>query len=113
MAVYVSPLAGPAAAVIAGRSPQMDHAAERGLRAVRAVAESHRLTGNYISNLSVVTAPSVRPSKVGTVSDRLIVADDPGAAAIEYGHMIRYTNARRVRFIPGQHIMGRGLLMVT
>ena len=109
---YVSPLAGPMAAVIAGPSKQMDHAAQRGLTAVRNVAAAHRLTGNYLSKLSVVTAPSEKPSKVGTVQDRLIVADDEAAVSIEYGHMIRYKNARRVRYVPGQHIMGRAIRMV-
>jgi hypothetical protein len=106
---YVSPLAGPMAAVIAGRSTEMDIAANRGASMIRQVAAAHRLTGAYIDSVGTATVPSVQPSKVGTVDDRLIYVDDPGAVSIEHGHLVRYKNARRVRYVPGQHIVGRAL----
>lgn len=109
---YVDPLAGPMAAVIAGRTQEMDLVAARGARAVRQVAAAHRLTGNYIDKVFTATVPSQRPSKVGSVDDRLIVADDEAAVSIEYGHLVRFKNARRVRYVPGQRIMGRAIRMV-
>lgn len=106
---YVSPLAGPMAAVIAGRSTEMDVVANRGARMVRHVAAAHRLTGNYIDKVGTATVPSQQPSKVGPVDDRLIYADDEGSVAIEYGHLVRFKTSRRVQYVPGQHIMGRAL----
>lgn len=99
------------AARIAGKSPEMDVVAGRTHRAVRAVAAANRLTGNYINNLSVHTVPGL----VGNgrlVDDRLVVADDEGAASIEFGHMVRFTESRRVKWVPGQYPMTRGMAMV-
>lgn len=106
---YVDPRAGSMAAQIAGRSTEMDVVANRGVRAVQSVAAGHRLTGTYISKVYAVTVPSVLPSKVGPIDDRLIVADDEAAVSIEYGHIIRYKTARRVRYVPGQHIMSKAI----
>lgn len=110
--VYVIPNAGPIAAQIAGRSVEMDVVAGRTLRAVRTVAAGHRLTGDYMNSLSVQTVKSRLPSRVGYVDDRLVVTTDPAALSIEYGHFVRFKNARRVRWVPGQHIMGRAIGMV-
>lgn len=106
---YVDPRAGSMAAQIAGRSKEMDLVANRGVRTVRTVAAGHRLTGTYISKVFATTAPSVVSSKVGPIDDRLIVADDDAAVSIEYGHLVRFKNARRVRYVPGQHIMAKSL----
>ncbi|MFJ4173408.1 DUF5403 family protein [Microbacterium sp. NPDC089696] len=110
---YVDPRAGSMAAQIAGESAEMDRVAVRGVRAVRSVAAAHRLTGNYIDKVFATEAPSVLPSKVGPIKDRLIVADDEAAVSIEHGHMVRFKNARRVRFVPGQHIMGKALQVMS
>lgn len=109
---YVIPNAGPIAAQIAGGRSEMDATANRVLASVRAVASQHVNTGAYISKLSVIKAPSRLPSRVGYVDDRLIVSDDPASMSIEYGHMTRFKNARRVRWVPGLHIMERGLAAV-
>lgn len=106
---YVDPRAGSMAAQIAGRSTEMDMVANRGVRAVQAVAAGHRLTGEYISKVFATTVPSVVPSKVGPIDDRLIVADDKASVSIEFGHIVRFKNARRVRYVPGQHIMAKAL----
>lgn len=112
MAAFVNKDAGTHAAIIAGHSRQMDDAANRGLRTVRSVAGAHRHTGAYIDKLSVITAPGISGNG-RRVSDRLIVSDDPGSPAIEYGHMVRHKHARRVSWVPGQHIMGRALKMMS
>lgn len=110
--VFISKNAGPEAARIAGGSVQMDAAAGKVRRAVIAAAAGHRDSGAYIRSLSIQTVPSVEPSRVGFVDDRIVVSTDPGALAIEYGHMQRFKGARRVRWVPGHAPMRRGLMMV-
>lgn len=110
--VFINKNAGPAAAVIAGRMSEMDRAAGALLRAVRTRAMAHVNTGAYIKNLRIEKVPSRLPSRVGYVEDRLVVAEDPAILSIEYGHMTRYKNARRVSWVPGQHIMTGALGMV-
>lgn len=98
--------------IIAGKTSEMDRAARRVLDAVRAAASRHTDTGNYQRELKIVTVPG----RLGTgraVDDRLVVADDPGAAAIEYGHLIRVKGARRVKWVPGLHIMRNGMAAAT
>jgi hypothetical protein len=94
--------------IIAGKTHAMDEGAHRVLNSVRAAAARHTDTGAYQSHLGIVTVPG----RLGTgrlVDDRLVVADDPGAAAIEYGHLIRVKGARRVKWVPGLHIMRDGM----
>lgn len=90
----------------------MDRAADATLRNARILAAAHVKSGNYIENLSTMTVPSREPSRVGYVKDRLIVSDDPASPSIEWGHLVRFKNARRVRWIPGQHILTRAMAMV-
>lgn len=92
---------------MAGDSPAMDAAARGVLRAVKTIAAQHVDTGHYIGKLGIVTVPGLRGTG-RTVKDRLVVADDEGAAAIEFGRIYRFANSRRVRWEPGKHIMARG-----
>ena len=104
--------AGIIAAQIAGESSAMDGAALAVKMAARSVAMRHRNTGAYINNLVVVSVPG--ESGTGrTVRDRLVVANDPGAAAIEWGHLIRHKGSRRVTWVPGQRIMTTAKGMVS
>lgn len=96
------------AAIIAGGSSAMDQAANRLKGAVVRAASAHRDTGAFIRNLAVVAVPGQQ----GTgreVTDRLVVANDPGSASIEWGHLVRVAGARRVRWVPGQHPMRTGM----
>jgi ATP-dependent phosphoenolpyruvate carboxykinase len=102
--VQISSRAQLIAAQIAGNSAEMDAVANRGLGIAKSVAASSRLTGAYISKLGVVTVRGERGSG-RTVNDRLIVADDEGAASIEWGRIYRYKGSRRVRWEPGKKIM--------
>lgn len=105
---YVNPRTSLHVAIIVGKTGDMDRAANRVLQSVRRVAAQHVDTGNYIRNLRVDTVPG--QSGTGRlVSDRLVSANDPGAMSIEYGHMYRVPGARRVRWVPGLHIMRKGL----
>lgn len=108
---YVNRDARLVAAIIVGKSDVLDRGAGRVLRSVRSVAAQHHLTGNYQSKLSVLNVPG----RIGVgklVRDRLIVADDEAAVPIEFGHIVRVSKTR-VKFIPGLHIMQRGLEGVT
>lgn len=111
MGVFIIKNAGPIAAKLAGTRTEMDDAANQVLRNARMIAATHRRTGKYMSGLKVLTVPSRLPSRVGFVKDRLVVADHPAVLSIEYGHMVRHKNARRVSWVPGQHIMGRAMAM--
>lgn len=99
------------AAIIAGKSAEMDVVAGRAQRAVRTVAAAHRNTGAFINGIVVATVPGER----GTgrrVDDRVVSSTDPGTLSIEYGHIVRHKNARRVTYVPGQHIMSKAMGMV-
>lgn len=98
-------------AQIAGASGEFGSQAGRVLSAAKRVAAESAVTGAYLRALSMKTVPGESGSGV-TVRDRLIVADDPGAGPIEWGHLIRYKNSRRVRWVPGKHIMTRALASV-
>ncbi|GAA2577326.1 DUF5403 family protein [Microbacterium binotii] len=106
--VSVYPNAEITVAIIAGNTHQMDEGANRVLLAVKAAAAKNRDTGGFIRNLSVVKAPGER-GRGRRVTDRLIVADDPGSAAIEFGYIRRVAGGRRVQYVPGQHPMRRGM----
>ena len=104
---FVSREARLVAAILVGTSDALDRAAGRVLRSVKVVAAQHRLTGNYSSKLDILNVPGL----IGTgklVRDRLIVADDEASVPIESGHLVRIS-ARRVKYVPGLHIMRRGL----
>ena len=108
---YVNERVRVTAAVIAGRSAEMDVAAGRVKRAVIAQASQHRLTGAYIKGLVVASVPG--ESGTGRqVTDRVVSSTDPATLSIEYGHMQRFKNSRRVKWVPGQHIMQNAMQAV-
>lgn len=98
------------AARMAGNDPQMDQFAAQLLAKVTARAIRHRLTGEYISKLSVKNVPG----KKG-VRDRLVIAGDKAAISIEYGHSVRYNrnsttrNSFNFKWVPGQFILSGAL----
>lgn len=96
---------------IAGQSPAMDHAANRIQLAVRSVASQYVDTGAYIDAFQVVTVPGLAGNG-RLVNDRLVANDDPAALPQEYGYLRRFKGSRRVQYIPGRHIMARGLATV-
>lgn len=99
--VVINPRAHAIAASIVGDDSVMDLVADQILRIAMMKAARHRETGNYMRNLKVITAPD-RNGK-----DRLVVADDPAAVPIEFGHILITRRGRRVkgRWVPGLHIM--------
>ena len=91
---------------MAGESSTMDDVAQTLLKITKARAERHRLTGNYIEHLSVISTPG----KKG-VRDRMVLASDIAAESIEWGHAVRIKGERDgntpdFRWVPGQHILG-------
>ena len=119
--VSVFAIAGSAAAQIAGEDHMMDAVADRALRAAKRFAAQHVDSGEYISLLGTERTPSLRPSRVGMISDRLVYSDHPASTSIEYGHwkdhesqFIYRTGSRRVstgvlRRVPGQFILTRSM----
>jgi hypothetical protein len=105
---YVNREARLVAAIMVGKSNALDIAARRVQTSVKAVAAQHRDTGNYASKVHILNVPGLYG--VGKlVRDRLIVADDEGATPIEFGFIVRFEKSRRVKYVPGLHIMRRGL----
>ncbi len=86
------------AAQIAGRSSEMDAAAERVASAAREIAASHRVTGEFVDSI----ATSETRGKRG-VTDRIASVDHEAAASIEFGHRTRGGRG----YVEGLHIMGR------
>ncbi|KJL39910.1 DUF5403 family protein [Microbacterium trichothecenolyticum] len=107
-------------AQMCGEDAVMGQAAGRVLRSVRTVAAQHVDTGNYMRKLGTVKVPGEKGTG-RSVMDRLVVADDPAAASIEWGHfttrITRAEGSRRVTtgpltWVPGKHIMAKGLARV-
>lgn len=99
------------AAIIAGNRGEMDGAAHRVKSVVLAEAAKHRLTGAYSAGIRVERVPG----ELGTgrqVADRVVSSTDPGTLSIEYGHLQRFANSRRVKWVPGQHIMQNAMAAV-
>jgi hypothetical protein len=71
-------------------------------------AAEHEDTGAYRRSLSVekTTGPKGVP-------DYLVSTDDPGALAIEYGHMTPASKNSPGTFVPGKHILGRAAGQVS
>ncbi len=73
------------AAIMAGRSSEMDRVANRVKMSVLRIAAESRLTGAFMDSVSVQKVPG--EAGVGVrVRDRIIVTTDPAALSIEYGH---------------------------
>ena len=88
---------------MAGKDPEMDRVANRLYRIAFTLASGHRLTGNYMSKLSVKEVPG----KKG-VRDRMVIAGDIAAMSIEYGHSVRINaegNGANFKWVPGQYIL--------
>lgn len=83
-----------------GNDSVMDEVAHKVLAIVEARALAHRLTGEYISQLSVANVPG----KKG-VRDRMIFAGDKAAYSIEWGHTVTRRDGTSY-WLPGQHILG-------
>lgn len=111
--VWIHPRTRVWTAQMTGESDALDDAANTVLRSVKRVAAESRDTGDYISHLGIKTVPGEFGTG-RTVKDRLVVADDPGAAAIEWGHLVPLGEGMEgpQRFVPGKNIMGRGLAAV-
>lgn len=92
---------------MAGNHREMDDVADRLRRIAWTLASGHRLTGEYMSKLSVKNVPG----KKG-VRDRMVIAGDKAAMSIEYGHAVRFNrgkdaprNSYNFKWVPGQYIL--------
>lgn len=83
-------------------SPVMDAAAKKVQAALKARATTHRDTGQFARSIKV--APHMYTSDAGiVVKDRYVYSDDPGAVAIEYGHIAK-SKKKGAYKVPGKHI---------
>lgn len=89
-----------AVARMAGDSDEMDRVAQDLYNIVLRRAIAHRLTGDYIDNLSVKNVPG----KKG-VRDRVVIAGDKAAYSIEWGHTVTRKDGTSY-WLEGQHILG-------
>jgi hypothetical protein len=92
---------------MAGRDSEMDRVAGKLYALALGKAQTHRLTGDYISKLKVKNVPG----KKG-VRDRMVIAGDKAAMSIEYGHAVRFNrgkdaakNSYNFKWVPGQYIL--------
>lgn len=91
---------GTMVARMVGNDSVMDETAALVMGIVKARAIRHRLTGEYMSKLSVKNVPG----KKG-VRDRMIFAGDKAAYSIEWGHTVTRRDGTSY-WLPGQHILG-------
>jgi len=88
---------------MAGNDFEMDRVAKKLYNIAYRRATAHRLTGNYLSKLSIKNVPG----KKG-VRDRMVYAGDVAAISIEYGHAVRVEggkNQYNFKWVPGQYIL--------
>ena len=96
--------AGTKIAKLPGIQPELDAAAAKiKARAAAAIASSaQNPTGSYAASLKVIPARGRNG-----VRDRLVVADDPAAVHIEYGHLARGANGGT--WVPGEFPLTRAV----
>lgn len=96
--------AGTKAAKMCGNSPVMDQVAGKIKAKAEANAARHHRTGRYSQNFSVKSVPG----KKG-VRDRIVQADHPASAIIEYGHFQEKADGTLGKFVPGQFNLTRAI----
>ena len=92
------------AARMAGKSPQMDAAAQRVKAGMVADALTSAATGAFADSISV----SRDMYRRRRVLDRVISTDDPAALSIEYGH--RAGKGEDATYVPGKFVFTNALL---
>jgi hypothetical protein len=95
--------AGQKVAKLPGLQPVIQSAAMGILARARALAGGQADTTAYMSSLHVVPTPGRRG-----VTDRLVVAGDPAAVHIEYGHLATRKDGGAT-WVPGQYILTRAI----
>lgn len=81
-----------------GIQPELDSAAAKILARAKAGASQHVRSGHYLNSLKVKTARG----KAGVI-DREVYSDDPGAVAIEYGHLAEGKSGPT--WVPGHRVL--------
>ena len=94
--------AGTKIARLPGVQPTLDAAAAKILANATALASAHIKTTSYVNSLKVQPARG----RSG-VMDRLVIATDPAAVHIEYGHLQRSKTGGT--WVPGQYILTRSI----
>jgi hypothetical protein len=96
------------AAQIAGESQEMDDVANELATLAKGFAAEHIQDGDFERSIHVERVRGKRG-----VTDRLVVADDPLAAAKELGHVIRNEpGGPDLGRVKGQHSMGKAVAAI-
>ena len=90
--------AGTKIARLPGVQPELDKAAATVLARAKGLAAQRAKSTRYLNSLK--SRPT--PGKSGVV-DREVYSDDPGAIAIEFGHLA--TGKKGATWVPGQRIL--------
>lgn len=81
-----------------GVQPELDKAAAVILSRAKGLAAQHAKSTRYLNSLKTASVPG----KSGVI-DRMVYSDDPGAVAIEFGHLA--TGKHGATWVPGQRIL--------
>ena len=96
--------AGTKVARLPGIQPELDVAAMKVMLRAKAEAAASIRTGHYESSFEIKRVPGKRG-----VTDRLVVNNDEGSVAIEYGHVTPASRRSPGRFVPGKFILTRAV----
>ncbi len=97
--------AGIIGARLAGESAAMDEAADELQRLARAEAAQHADTEHFQNSIE-----SNRTRGKNGVIDRLVVATDPGAESIEFGHL---SEGKEPVWVAGKHSMRNAMIKMV
>jgi hypothetical protein len=106
MVVSVRKFVALEAARIAGRSAEMNIAAERLKAAAKVEAAKHRDSGAQGDSIVIVRAKSRRSKGV---EDRVVMVTDPLGAIKEFGHVVRNADGEEIGYVKGNHVMQNAL----
>ena len=95
------------AAIICGKSFEMDRVANRVKFNLIAEAAKHNLTSAFMNSIHTATVPG-QSGNGRRVDDRAIYSTDPAALAINYGH-IAWPKSGGYTIVPGKHVFEKVL----
>lgn len=81
-----------------GIQPELDKAAAQVLARAKGLASQHVKSAAYMNSLQMGTTPGA-----AGVIDREVYSDDPGAVAIEFGHLARGKGGGT--WVPGHRVL--------
>lgn len=95
---------GTKVAKLPGVQPELDVAAMKVMLRAKAEAAQSAKTHHYESSFEIKRVKGPKG-----VTDRLVVNNDEGSLAIEYGHMTPASKTSPGRFVPGKFILTKAV----